>query len=231
MSCSGRSDLLQCGQSFPPDHCCPSVTACRPIYLSDNTTLPNATICCPNGSECNIIQTVTCDISQFNATLHPENQIHVDAGVALPTCDTACCPPGYTCKNNMCFRDVTKAATGPSSSSLRSVATTSATSTPSSSPLPLASRPGSNNVLVIALGSALGGVFFFSLMLGIFLVRRYGFLWGGGRAGTSGNKEKKISWNKAELEDTQKKAVWAELGTEHNAHELRASRDASELPA
>ncbi|CBX98501.1 hypothetical protein LEMA_P077400.1 [Plenodomus lingam JN3] len=54
--------------------------------------------------------TITCDINQLNATLHPDNQMHLSDtnGISLPKCGDRCCPLGYTCNGNMCTKDTTK---------------------------------------------------------------------------------------------------------------------------
>jgi hypothetical protein len=243
MACSGKSNMVPCGQSFPESHCCPSDAKCLPIFSTNGTPVTNATICCPIGSDCDIIRTVTCDITQYNATLHPENQMHAEPDIALGICGTECCPPGYDCKSGTCFLVSGAKEAIPSesvtlriSSSTTSVpsATAVTTLTPLSSPLssPVAPRPssGRNSITVVALGSALGGVFVLSLIVGFLLVRRYDFPFRRSGSGMCRHKEKKSSWNKPELEDTQKQVVYAELGAGINAHELRAGRDVSELP-
>lgn len=61
-------------------------------------------ICCPKGQDCSAIQPVPCDVSQYNATLHPDNQIHISdtADLELPKCGDSCCPLGYACNAGMC---------------------------------------------------------------------------------------------------------------------------------
>ena len=86
--------------------------------------------------------------------------------------------------------------------------------------------------MLVAVGSTLCGVFVICLIVGFLLVRRYGFPFRRRGAKERVRKEKKRSWNKPELEDTQKRAVYAELDSARSiAHELRASRDAHELPS
>jgi hypothetical protein len=124
-TCGGKPSLQQCGTGFPSDFCCPKDTAC----MSLNSGTVQSVICCPTNSDCAIIQTITCDLSQLNATLHPENQMHLSSteGVALPTCGDRCCPLGYTCKSGMCFKD----SPSPSSSPTSARPTPSATQPPS----------------------------------------------------------------------------------------------------
>jgi hypothetical protein len=83
-----------------------------------NSAITQSVICCPANSDCAIIQTITCDVNQLNATLHPENQMHLAKtdGVALPTCGDKCCPLGYTCKSGMCFKETSSPSSSPTSS-------------------------------------------------------------------------------------------------------------------
>lgn len=122
--CGGKANLQQCGSGFPTDFCCPAGTSC----ISLNSASFQSVICCPTGQDCAVIQPITCDISQLNATLHPDNQLHLSVtdGVALPTCSDKCCPLGYNCKSNMCFKDSSSSA-----------------SPTSASPTPSATRPAS----------------------------------------------------------------------------------------
>jgi hypothetical protein len=114
-TCGGKSNLQQCGTGFPSAFCCPSDTKCMSLA---NSASVQSVICCPNGSDCTIIQPITCDLSQLNATLHPENQMHLSDtnGVTLPTCGDRCCPLGFSCKGNMCFKDSTSPTSSPTSS-------------------------------------------------------------------------------------------------------------------
>lgn len=142
-TCGGVSGLQQCGQSFPSDFCCPSTSKC----LQLNNVVTTSVICCPAGQDCKFIQPITCDTSQLNATLHPENQIHAAnlAGVTLPQCGSSCCPLGYTCSSGMC---TLSSASSTSSSSTSPTASTTNTALPASSqtsasipPIPTASHP------------------------------------------------------------------------------------------
>jgi len=122
--CGGVSDLQQCGGDLPASFCCGQDTACTRV----NSTIQSV-ICCPKGQDCSAIQTVPCDITQYNATLHPENQVHIadTKDVSLPKCGTSCCPLGYTCNGGMCIAikgmpsptstSSTPSPTGPSSAS------------------------------------------------------------------------------------------------------------------
>jgi hypothetical protein len=131
-TCGGKSNLQQCGSGFPSTFCCPSDTKCMSL---DNNASVQSVICCPNGSDCTIIQPITCDLSQLNATLHPENQMHLSdtANVALPTCGDRCCPLGFSCKGNMCFKDTLSPSSSPASASPTPSATKPASSSQTSS--------------------------------------------------------------------------------------------------
>ncbi|KAF2854905.1 hypothetical protein T440DRAFT_362041, partial [Plenodomus tracheiphilus IPT5] len=105
-TCGGNDSLQQCGAAFPSSFCCPKDTTC----MSLNSATVQSVICCPTGQDCAFIQTITCDVNQLNATLHPDNQMHLSdtTGVDLPKCsDNKCCPLGYTCNGNMCTKDTT----------------------------------------------------------------------------------------------------------------------------
>jgi hypothetical protein len=131
-----------------------------------------------------------------------------------------------------------KAALGAAVSSAVSFATvslspTAATTTPTAPSSPPSSVASNVDVRVVALGSALGGFFFLVLLvLGFFLVRRYGLPLRRRTEGKEWHGEKLMSWNKPELDGTQpakKRMTAAELSAEREASELRASRDVSEL--
>ncbi|KAF2645813.1 hypothetical protein P280DRAFT_130098 [Massarina eburnea CBS 473.64] len=111
--CGGVSGLKQCGGDFPSDFCCGENLTCAQV----NTTDVKSVICCPKGESCDAIQPVPCDVSLYNATLHPDNQIHISAtnDVKLSTCGTQCCPLGYACNSGICTASKQKPL--PSSSS------------------------------------------------------------------------------------------------------------------
>ncbi|KAH8726306.1 hypothetical protein GQ44DRAFT_706094 [Phaeosphaeriaceae sp. PMI808] len=111
--CGGKQNLQQCGAGFPSEFCCPNDTKCMAL----NSAPIQSVICCPVGSDCAAIQSITCDVSQLNATLHPENQMHLSDtnSVTLPKCGDKCCPLGYTCKSGMCFKDTTSPSASPTS--------------------------------------------------------------------------------------------------------------------
>lgn len=121
-TCGGNAELQQCGGDFPSSFCCPKSSTCMNL----NSGSVKSVICCPAGSDCSYIQPTTCDVTQLNATLHPENQMHLSEtdGIELPKCGDNCCSLGYTCQGNMCAKD-TSPTPSPSSPS---------TATPSPSP-------------------------------------------------------------------------------------------------
>jgi hypothetical protein len=90
-------------------------------------------ICCPSGSDCAYIQPTTCDTTQLNATLHPDNQMHLSEtdGIDLPKCGDKCCSLGYTCQGTMCAKDTSPSPTPSPTSSAN--ATPSSTSPASAS--------------------------------------------------------------------------------------------------
>lgn len=123
-TCGGIQGLQMCGGDFPASFCCDQSTICTRV----NTTDVPSVVCCPKGDNCSAIQPVPCDVSLYNATLHPENQIHIaDAkDIELPKCGAQCCPLGYACNNGMCSASTAKptqtatsipSATNPSSAS------------------------------------------------------------------------------------------------------------------
>jgi hypothetical protein len=126
-TCGSVPGLVQCGSGFPFEFCCPSSSTCTPL----NSTAAMAAICCPKGEDCSFIQPITCDVNQLNATLHPDNQVHLSdtIGIELPKCGTQCCPLGYGCAGGMCSAEAAAA-----SSTISSVATATSTSNPTNQP-------------------------------------------------------------------------------------------------
>ncbi|KAF1845962.1 uncharacterized protein K460DRAFT_338753 [Cucurbitaria berberidis CBS 394.84] len=130
-TCGGNQNLQQCGTGFPSSFCCPKDTTC----MSLNSPSVQSVICCPSGQDCAFIQTITCDINQLNATLHPDNQMHLAEtnGVDLPKCGDKCCPLGYTCKGGMCSKDSTTSPSASASPTSITGPTSSATNPASAS--------------------------------------------------------------------------------------------------
>jgi hypothetical protein len=125
-TCGGIANLQQCGNGFPSSFCCPKDTACMNL----NSGSVQSVICCPSNSDCAFIQTITCDVSQLDATLHPDNQMHLSdtSNIQLPKCGDKCCPLGYTCKGSMCSKDPVPSPS-PSTSSPTTSSSASASST------------------------------------------------------------------------------------------------------
>ena len=87
----------QCPQTgtggLPTNFCCPTRLTCVP--LAANTTV----LCCPDvEGNCSLIAPISCDITQQNIALHPENILKTIALAAtLPRCGSDCCPFGFRC--------------------------------------------------------------------------------------------------------------------------------------
>ena len=115
-----------CGSTKLPDNfCCPSDSTC--ISLDDATSA----ICCPEGSDCQYITPIVCDIQEQNATLYPSNPIKTTRlGDSLPKCGEKCCPFGFTCDGNTCVMN--KSASTTATASVSEPATTTASSTSTS---------------------------------------------------------------------------------------------------
>lgn len=139
-TCGGVQGLQQCGGSFPSDFCCPKDSTCMSLNSEDVQSV----ICCPAGADCAFIQPITCDVSQLNATLHPDNQMHLSStsDVELPTCGSKCCPLGYTCKSGMCSKDPTAPTPTSSASSTPSATTPASSSQTSGCPAPVPVKQG-----------------------------------------------------------------------------------------
>lgn len=135
-TCAGKSDLQQCGSDFPSSFCCPKDSTCMGL----NSGSVKSVICCPAGSDCSYIQPTTCDVTQLNATLHPDNQMHLSKteGIELPKCGDKCCTLGYTCQSNMCAKD-TSPKPSPSSPSTATPSSTSPASASQTSDCPASS--------------------------------------------------------------------------------------------
>lgn len=139
--CGGKPSLQQCGGGFPTDFCCPKDTTC----MSLNSPSVQSVICCPAGSDCAFIQTITCDVSQLNATLHPDNQMHLSDtnGVQLPKCADKCCPLGYTCNGGMCSKDPVSPSASPTTSTLPTPTSKPASASQTACSAPVVAQPQS----------------------------------------------------------------------------------------
>ncbi|KAJ4861087.1 hypothetical protein T069G_06075 [Trichoderma breve] len=126
------ANFNSCPSGLPNNFCCATGTSCLP--LAGNTTA----LCCPNGSTCEKIQPITCDVSQQDPTKNQNSPIKTSIfDVALEKCGTnLCCPFGYSCSsdNTQCVKN-----------SDQSTSPEKASSTPASSLVvaPIATTPTS----------------------------------------------------------------------------------------
>lgn len=127
-SACGDPTYTPCGKSdLPANFCCPPSTKCIPL---NNAT---SIICCPSGQDCQYIQPITCDITQQNATTHPQNPIHnTDLSASLASCGSLCCPDGYSCQNNMCAMNKQISQSSSSASFTSTGTSTTSTAAPTS---------------------------------------------------------------------------------------------------
>jgi hypothetical protein len=95
--CGGSTDLTQCGFGLPSGWCCPASTICLPL----NNTGTITSLCCPKGSDCSIIQPITCNTTEQNPSTFPSSSLHsADLTKALPLCGSKCCPLGFSCSSS-----------------------------------------------------------------------------------------------------------------------------------
>ncbi|KXH30296.1 hypothetical protein CSAL01_11683 [Colletotrichum salicis] len=150
-----------CGNGLADYFCCSSETTC--MVLADKTTA----LCCPNGSSCDTISPITCNVTLQDVVENPTSPIHTTRlKESLPLCGFKCCPFGYTCRDgSACVLEdgqeqegsrttstsvsPTKTRTRTATSTIPTTATQAATSTttvetvPAASPTPSA-NPGDN---------------------------------------------------------------------------------------
>ena len=82
---------------FPLNFQCASNEYC--ISVDTGSTA----ICCNNQVKCELLQPVSCDIQNNNATLHPDANIFItEVGQTFAPCGEAwsCCPSGYNCNTS-----------------------------------------------------------------------------------------------------------------------------------
>ncbi|KAK3953081.1 hypothetical protein QBC32DRAFT_339697 [Pseudoneurospora amorphoporcata] len=98
----------KCSQAGLPDNfCCPTDSTCIP--LAANT----AVLCCPNGSDCTQIQSISCDITKQDPEKNPGAQLKTTVlDVDLRKCGDKCCPWGYSCNTGShCQKDADQSKT------------------------------------------------------------------------------------------------------------------------
>ncbi|KAK7756717.1 hypothetical protein SLS62_001158 [Diatrype stigma] len=99
--CGGDADMSRCSQTGLPDSfCCNKGTQCIP--LAGDTTV----LCCPEGSTCDNINPIVCDLGLQDPAKNPKAAIKTTVlGGKLETCGSGCCPYGYSCEDGSCTMD------------------------------------------------------------------------------------------------------------------------------
>lgn len=112
----------------PSGFCCGASQNC--ILLAAATTV----LCCPDSATCDTIQPITCDITQQNATLHPNNALKTTAlGSQMETCGGQCCPFGYSCNSqDLCDKNADQSVPPPAASTSATPSTTAPFLSPTS---------------------------------------------------------------------------------------------------
>ncbi|KAF1953938.1 hypothetical protein CC80DRAFT_494183 [Byssothecium circinans] len=166
-TCGGVQGLQQCGADFPSNFCCGQGLTCAPV----NTTEVKSVICCPKGESCDAIQPVPCDISLYNATLHPDNQIHISEtkDIKLSQCGSSCCPLGYACNGGICSASKQKPLPSSSAPTPSSTDPASASQTSSCSGAPSAQSSSNFD------GKSFAAGFFPGIIIGVLGV--IGLMW------------------------------------------------------
>lgn len=112
----------RCPQTNLPDSfCCPNGYNCIP--LAGDTTI----LCCQDGSTCNTIRPIQCDVSKQDPSKHPDSFVKTTAlGGTLEKCGpTSCCPFGYSCTDGGLCRMNEDQSAAPSQSTPTPTSTTS----------------------------------------------------------------------------------------------------------
>ncbi|RYP79621.1 hypothetical protein DL769_002860 [Monosporascus sp. CRB-8-3] len=135
-TCGGVQGLSRCAQAGLPDNfCCSKGTNCIP--LAGDTTV----LCCPEGSTCDSINPIVCDLNLQDATTNPRAAIKTTVLEGkLKECGSGCCPYGYSCEDGSCAmnKDQSKRPDGANPSS-----TTKPDPSASSEPTATATEGGS----------------------------------------------------------------------------------------
>ncbi|EPE04852.1 hypothetical protein F503_00006 [Ophiostoma piceae UAMH 11346] len=139
--------------NFPDNFCCSSGSTCN--ALAANTTV----VCCPSGSSCAVLTPISCDVTQQDASLHPESSIKTTAlNGALPKCAGGCCPFGYSCSSDTCIVNANQNAS-PIQSAPTKTSSSSSSSTRASSSSKTSTTDG---ITVIATSTPASASTFFS---------------------------------------------------------------------
>ena len=227
MSC-GDSTYIACNDGLPAGFCCPPTSTC--LHLAQNTTL----LCCPNSDNCSIIEPISCDITEQNATLHPGSTLKTTIlDTALSTCgNITCCPFGYTCKT-VGTRTTCDLSAGQDAVALGLVTLTSSSSAiPSSTSTSLSSTnptnsPAANNR---QRSSALGIAITFSLLAICLILGLVFWLWRKRRSKAARKVQERF--DKAELPaEDRRRSVGVELDGESREWDLPGRLEVVELPA
>ncbi|KAK4648445.1 uncharacterized protein QC761_110120 [Podospora bellae-mahoneyi] len=128
----GAPNFSGCGNAnVPSSFCCPAGDRC--LVLAGNTTV----VCCPNGSTCQKLRPIDCNIELQDADKAPDSVIKTTAlGGSLPKCGSDCCPFGYSCVNGECVMNTNQNAAPSQSSTPSSRPSTTPTSKPSTTASP-----------------------------------------------------------------------------------------------
>ncbi|OHE98916.1 hypothetical protein CORC01_05812 [Colletotrichum orchidophilum] len=163
----GRQDtcaaegFTSCGNGLPGNFCCETGKNC--ITLAGNTTV----LCCPEGSSCEKIKTITCNINLQDPQAYPDAPIKTKALKGkLGTCGDDCCPFGYSCNSlTQCVldSDQTKAPEEasttppePTSTSTAAPSVIPTTLTPSTTPADNDNKDNDTFPTAIVIGSLCG---------------------------------------------------------------------------
>ena len=102
----GAENLLPCDHDGLPDnYCCRTGTRC--LFGAARTTI----VCCPEGSDCEAIKPILCDLSNQDPNIAPESLVKsILLDGTLQSCGLGCCPWGYHCNTEAngqpaCYRD------------------------------------------------------------------------------------------------------------------------------
>ena len=115
------SSYTKCSGNYPGNFCCATSATCVPANNGKSV------LCCPQGKDCSIIGTISCDIQQQNATAYPLSQLFTtDLTTPLEKCGNLCCPAGMTCSgSSQCVLSQSSSPTATTSTSSQPAATSS----------------------------------------------------------------------------------------------------------